>query len=128
MRINLLGTCISGRLGLNSMIQGKAVPLHIMKKQRRSRYVVPRILNASIRGDDRSNLQYSRFTLRKNIPVCIKKRLGGPQARLDVLEKRKSLSTATNQTTSHPVSSPVTLPLMFGRHREQYTVLSPPLS
>jgi len=99
-----------------------------MKKYRRSRYVVPLVLNASIRGADRSNLQYSCFTLGKHIPVCIKKRLGGPQARLDVLEKRKSLSTATNQTTSHPVSSPATISLMFGRHGEQYTVLSPPLS
>jgi hypothetical protein len=124
MRINLLGTCTSGRLCLDGMIRGKAVPLHIMKKHR-SRYIVPLILNASTRGANRSNLQYSRFTLGKHIPVCIKKRLGGPQVRLDVLEKRKSLSTVTNQTTSHPVSSPVTIPLMFGWHGEQYIVLSP---
>jgi hypothetical protein len=77
---------------------------------------------------DRSNLQYRCFTLGKHTPVCIKKRLGGPQARLDVLEKRKLLPTATNQTASHPVSSPVTIPLMFGWHGKQYIVLSPPYS
>jgi len=79
-------------------------------------------------GADKSNLQYSCFTPGKHTPVCIKKRLGGAQARLDIWEKRKSLSTATNQIASHPVSSPVTVPLMFGWHGEKYIVLSPPYS
>jgi len=97
------------------MTQGKAVPLHIIKMPAPD-------------GADRSNLQYSCFTPGKHTPVCIKKRLGGPQARLDVLEKRKSLSTATNQSTSHPVSSAVTVPIVFAWQGEQYIVLSPPYS
>lgn len=55
-----------------------------------------------------SQLSHTCFTAGERASLLIDRRLGGPIAGLDVLETRKSVALAGNQTPDYPVCSLVT--------------------